>query len=118
MGLGASSYLVGVIPVLVLLLLVVLVIAFTRRSLPDGTSLLTPRRVVETYVYRYAVSTVQDLLLYRYGGPPVKPAWYNRPVPGETFAGLVGYLPVWGVLVERLFRFARLYGKAVQTEAF
>ncbi len=229
MDIGVSSYMIGLIPVLVLILLVVLVIAFTKRSLPDGTSLLTPRRLVETYVYCvvlvsmllvssgiadllkagisrrygiastylpqpvwdenrknneppkyeyderapgrdllsgsaqfgvgtligilhllglrrlgrtepatasaiyrifliagliiytcavlvYAVGTVQDLLLYRYGGPPVRPDWYNRPIPGEKFAGLSGYLPFWGVLVERLFRFAKLHTELPSAE--
>ncbi len=220
MEVGFSSYWISAIPILILVLLVVLAVAFTRRSLPDGTSLLTPRRLVEGYIFSvvvvsmlltssgfgdilkaglahryglpfayeqqpvweedhkagekpkyeydsqapkrdllsgsaqlsvgilvgtlhllglrrlarteslasspvykvflitglviytcavliYAVGSVQDLLVYRYGSAPPGPAWFNRPVPGEKIAGLLGFLPIWGVLVALLFGYAR-----------
>jgi ABC-type Fe3+-siderophore transport system permease subunit len=55
----------------------------------------------------YAVESVKDLLVFRYVGPPVAREWYDRPLPGAQIAGLIGYLPLWGVLVALLFRYAR-----------
>jgi len=217
---------VFIFPVAVLLVIVVLLVAFTRRNLADGTAVLTPRRLVEGYiftvvlvamllvssglsdlvqsgiaryagiessyrpspvfdddakeakkpkyeyddkaplrdllsgsaqlgvgfivgllhllglrrlgrtepltaspVYRlflivglviytvatlaYAVGTVSDLLVYRYvGAPATDRGWYDRPVPGEQIAGLIGFLPFWGLLVSRLFHYAQPRGTA------
>lgn len=230
MDIGVSSYWVSLIPIAVIVLIIVLVVAFTRRGLADGASLLTPRRLVEGYVFcvvlvsmilvslgagdilragfahRYglafsyqeqpiwnenqkpgeqpkyeydanaprrdflggsaqlavgiligllhlvglrrlsrsealslspvyriflivglviytcavlihAVGSVQDILIYRYGGASPAARWYNRPIPGDKLAGLVGYLPLWGLLVGLLFRYAGPRVKATRTEA-
>ena len=55
----------------------------------------------------FAVASVKDWLVYRYVELPPMRSWYERPVPGEQIAGLIGYLPMWGLLVSRLFRYAR-----------
>ncbi len=217
-----DSYFTGffLVPLIVLLVIIVLGIVFARRTLADGTAVLTPRRLVETYfftvvlvamllvssglsdlvrygisyyagiessyrpspkydrtqktgedvkyeydlkapqrdllggsaqlavgiligglhllglqrmartepltaspVYRlflivglviyttatliYAVTTVNDFLVYRYVGLPPIEEWMRRPVPGEQIAGLIGFLPLWIILVIRLMRYAR-----------
>jgi hypothetical protein len=220
MGVMYSSWGLAILPLIVLVLLIVLAAVFTRRSLPDGTALLTPRRLVEGYVYTvvlvtmllvssglgdlvkagiarrygvessyrpqpvydenhkvgetpkyeydakgmrrdvfsgsaylgvglligmlhllglrrlarteaaiaspvyrlflifglviytvavltYAVGSMRDILLFRYIPSPPPRDWYDRPVPGEQIAGLVAFLPFWGILVGRLFRLAR-----------
>ena len=220
MGASSGAWGLAIVPLFVLVLIIVLVVVFTRRSLPDGTALLTPRRLVEGYVYTvllvtmllvssglgdlvkagiarrygvessyrpqpvyndthkegespkyeydakalrrdvfsgsaylgvgllvgmlhllglrrlarteaavaspvyrlflifglviytvavltYAVGSVKDILLFRYVPSPPARDWYERPVPGEQVAGLVAFLPFWGVLVGRLFRLAR-----------
>ncbi len=230
MGIGFSSFWMSAIPILILLLLVVLVVAFTRRGLADGAAALTPRRLVEAYifcvvlismilvssgandmikaglahryglafayvqqpvwdenlkpgekpkyeydvrapkrdllsgtaqvsvgviigvlhllglrrlgrtesltpspVYRifliiglviytsavliYAVGSIEDLLLYRYAGAPAGPPVYGGPIPGDKIAGLLGYAPLWGILVAGLFKYARTRVATARAEA-
>jgi hypothetical protein len=62
--------------------------------------------IYTTAVLVYAVGTVRDLLLYRYGEVPAVSRWYARPVPGDEAAGLAGFLPFWVYLVARLLRYA------------
>lgn len=66
--------------------------------------------IYTTAVIVFAVATVKDYLIYRYVGLPPMQSWYQRPVPGEQFAGLVAFLPFWGILVVRLFRYAQARG--------
>ncbi len=69
--------------------------------------LITGLVIYTTAVLVYSVASVKDLLIFRYIGPPPIREWYDRPVPGDQVAGLVGFLPLWGVLVVRLFRYAK-----------
>ncbi len=66
--------------------------------------------IYTTAVLGYSVGTVKDLLIFRYAGPPPPREWYDRPIPGDQVAGLVGFLPLWGLLVVRLFRYAQPRG--------
>ena len=55
----------------------------------------------------YAVGSIRHYLLYRYVPLPSPEQWFQRPVPGEQIAGLLGFLPLWGLLVVLLFRYAQ-----------
>src|SRR5216684_67698 len=57
-GASSGAWGLAILPLLFLVLLIVLVVVFTRRSLPDGTALLTPRRLVEGYVYTVVLVTM------------------------------------------------------------
>lgn len=63
--------------------------------------------IYTTATLSYAVGSVKHYLLYRYVPLPSPDQWYQRPVPGEQIAGLLGFLPLWGLLVVFLFRYAR-----------
>jgi len=63
--------------------------------------------IYTTAVLIYAVGSIKDLLLYRYVGEPPLRSWYERPLPGDQIAGLLGFVPFWGFLVSRVFRDAR-----------
>ncbi len=218
---GSRGLFISLVPTLFLVLLIALVVIFTRRTLADGTAALTPRRIVEGYVFTvvlvtmllvssgladlaraniahhaglessyhpepvydpnrkpgeepryeydpkaprrdllsgsaqlgvglvlgtlhllglrrlartesfslspiyrlflivalviytsavliYAVGSLKDLLIFRYAPPPAKlQSWFERPIPGDQIAGLVGFLPLWILLVARVFRFAQ-----------
>ncbi len=59
-------------------------------------------------VLLYAVGSVKDLLIYRYAPPPINPqTWFERPIPGDQIAGMIGFLPLWVLMVARLFRYAK-----------
>ncbi|MGH9788319.1 MAG: hypothetical protein ACRD4U_06425, partial [Candidatus Acidiferrales bacterium] len=63
--------------------------------------------IYTTATLAYAVGSVKDYLLYRYVPLPSPQQWFQRPVPGEQIASLIGFLPLWGLLVLLLFRYAR-----------
>jgi hypothetical protein len=63
--------------------------------------------IYTTAVLIYAVGSIKDLLLYRYVGAPPMRSWYERPLPGDQIAGLLGFVPFWGFLVARVFSDAK-----------
>src|SRR5712692_3876156 len=81
MGASSGAWGLAILPLFVLVLLIVLVVVFTRRSLPDGTALLTPRRLVEGYVYTVVLVT---MLLVSSGLGDVVKAGIARRYGGES----------------------------------
>jgi hypothetical protein len=63
--------------------------------------------IYTTATLAYAVGAVSDFLVFHYAGSPPPREWYDRPLPGHQIAGLIGFLPLWALLVIRLFRFAQ-----------